>query len=50
MIQFEFATPQQIIFGCGRLKESSQAITAMGRRVFVVTGRSDRRAAPLLTL
>jgi len=50
MMQFEFAAPQQIIFGCGRLQESIQSITAMGRRVFVVTGRSDRRAAPLLTL
>ena len=50
MTQFEFATSQQIIFGCGRLKESIQFITAMGRRVFVVTGRSDHRAAPLLTL
>ncbi len=50
MIQFEFATSQLSIFGCGRLKESIQSITAMGRRVFVVTGHSDHRAAPLLTL
>lgn len=49
-MRFDFATSGKIIFGRGRLQESIPPIAAMGKRVFVTTGRSDQRAAPLLNL
>ena len=47
-MQFEFATATQILFGTGRLKEVGSIAAAMGKRAFVVTGRTTERAAPLL--
>ncbi len=45
---FEFATATRIIFGAGRLREVGDIAAEMGTHVFVVTGRTKERAAPLL--
>lgn len=47
-MRFEFATATRIIFGTGTLKEVGALAAEMGRRAFVVTGRTSERAAPLL--
>ncbi len=47
-MRFEFATPTRIIFGAGTLKEVGALAAEMGRRAFVVTGKTAERAAPLL--
>ncbi len=47
-MRFEFATATRIIFGPGTLQEIGPLAAEMGQRVFVVTGSSDERAAPLL--
>jgi alcohol dehydrogenase class IV len=46
-MRFEFATAGQIIFGPGTLKEIGDLAADMGRRAFVVTGRTVDRAAAL---
>ncbi|MFC1765422.1 iron-containing alcohol dehydrogenase [Planctomycetota bacterium] len=45
---FEFATATRILFGKGSLQQVPAAAAGWGNRVFVVTGRSAERAAPLL--
>ncbi len=47
-MRFEFATASRIVFGVGVLKEAGALAAGLGRRAFVVTGRSGERAAPLL--
>ena len=46
-IRFEFATATRIRFGRGVLAEVAPAVAGMGRRVFLVTGRSTDRSRPL---
>ena len=47
-MRFEFATATRIIFGPGSLREVAPRAAEIGRHVFVVTGRTIDRAAPLL--
>ena len=47
-MRFEFATATRILFGPGTLQEVASLALGMGKRAFVVTGRSAERAAPLL--
>lgn len=47
-IRFEFATATRIRFGRGVLAEVASAVAGMGRRVFLVTGRSTDRSRPLV--
>ncbi len=47
-MRFEFATATRILFGPGTFQEVASLATEMGKRAFVVTGRSVERAAPLL--
>jgi len=47
-VRFEFATATRIIFGPGSLREVAPRAAEIGRRAFVVTGRTIDRAAPLL--
>ncbi len=47
-MKFEFATATRIIFGSHVLEEVPPIAADMGHRVFVVTGRTLERAAPLL--
>ena len=47
-MRFEFATATRIIFGPGSLREVAPRAAEIGRRAFVVTGRTIDRAAPLL--
>jgi alcohol dehydrogenase class IV len=47
-MRFEFATATRIIFGPGTLLEVVPIAAKMGMRAFVVTGRTVKRAAPLL--
>ncbi|MBN2269739.1 MAG: iron-containing alcohol dehydrogenase [Sedimentisphaerales bacterium] len=47
-MRFEFATATRIIFGRGSANEVGQAAASMGKRAFVVTGRSAERAEPLI--
>ncbi len=49
-MNFEFAAPQQIVFGPGMLKQAGPMARKLGRRALVVTGRDASRAAPLLEL
>jgi alcohol dehydrogenase class IV len=49
-MRFEFATATRIIFGHGTVKETGLIAAKMGRRAFVVTGRSVERAQPILGL
>lgn len=46
-MRFEFATAGQIIFGPGTFKEIGNLAADMGRRAFVVTGKTVDRAAAL---
>jgi alcohol dehydrogenase class IV len=48
-MRFEFATATRILFGPGTLREVAPLAKAMGRRAFVVTGRTTNRATPLLS-
>ncbi len=48
MMGFEFATATRIIFGRGVVKDAGSIVGKMGRRAFVITGRSDKRAQPLM--
>lgn len=47
-MRFEFATATRIIFGRGTVNEVGSAAAQMGKRAFIVTGRSTERAAPVL--
>lgn len=47
-MRFEFATATRIIFGPGTVQEVVPAAVEMGKRAFVITGRSPERACPLL--
>jgi len=47
-MRFEFATATQIIFGPETIREVVPEAAKMGKRAFVVTGRSPERAQPLL--
>jgi alcohol dehydrogenase class IV len=47
-MRFEFATATRILFGPGTFQEVASLATEMGKRAFVVTGRSVERVAPLL--
>jgi len=49
-MRFEFATASNIIFGPGTLAAIPVYAANKGQRFFVVTGGTDDRAAPLLTL
>jgi alcohol dehydrogenase class IV len=46
-LRFEFATATRIIFGPGIRKDIGSLVKKMGRRAFVITGRSAERAIPL---
>src|SRR6185295_2220178 len=48
--RFEFATSNRILFGPGVLRETGPIAKTLGRRAFVVTGRTAKRAEPLLAL
>lgn len=47
-MQFEFATATRIIFGPGTVDELAPLTAKMGRRAFVISGRTTDRVAPLL--
>ncbi|MFA7256060.1 MAG: iron-containing alcohol dehydrogenase [Kiritimatiellales bacterium] len=47
-MNFEFATSNRIIFGCGTLAQAAPAAAQFARRALVVTGRNTERARPLL--
>jgi len=47
-MRFEFATATQIIFGPGTIREVAGEAAGMGKRAFVITGRSPERAKGLL--
>ena len=47
-MRFEFATARRIIFGPGTICEVAEPSAKMGKRAFVVTGSTARRAEPLL--
>jgi alcohol dehydrogenase class IV len=47
-MRFEFATSGRILFGPGTLREVAPAAAQLGSRVLVVTGRTRKRAGPLL--
>ena len=47
-MRFEFATATRIVFGPGTIQDVGPRAAEMGRRAFVVTGRSLERAAPLV--
>jgi len=49
-MQFEFATATRVIFGAGKLRESGLTLKNGGTRPLVVTGKSVKRAEPLLDL
>lgn len=48
MMTFEFATAGRIIFGAGAVRQAGTLAANMGKRAFVVTGRTPERAAPLV--
>jgi alcohol dehydrogenase class IV len=47
-MNFEFATSNRIIFGCGALAQAATAAAQFGRRALVVTGKNTERSRPLL--
>lgn len=49
-MQFEFATAERIIFGVGCFQEVGEIAAELGRRPYVVTGSSEDRNEPLLSL
>ena len=49
-MNFEFATATRILFGPGTLREAGPIAKAFGQRALVVTGRTPRRARPLLAV
>lgn len=46
-MRFEFATATRIIFGPGTIREVAFEAAGMGKRAFVITGRSPERAGSL---
>jgi alcohol dehydrogenase class IV len=49
-MNFEFAAPQRILFGPGKLQQAGPLARELGRRALVVTGGNPARAEPLLRL
>ncbi|MGD9612100.1 MAG: iron-containing alcohol dehydrogenase [Kiritimatiellia bacterium] len=49
-MNFDFASPQRVLFGPGTFQQAGALAQALGRRALVVTGRDPTRAAPLLDL
>lgn len=49
-MNFDFASPQRILFGPGLLKQAGPMARGLGNRALVVTGRDPARATPLLDL
>ena len=47
-MNFEFATPNRIIFGNGPLKHAAPLVSEMGSKAIVVIGSSIHRVIPLL--
>jgi len=47
-MKFEFATATRIIFGPETVRQVGPLAAEMGRRAFVITGRSIERAGPIL--
>lgn len=47
-MKFEFATATHIIFGNGTIRDAAPLAAQMGKRAFIVTGRTVERAEPLL--
>jgi alcohol dehydrogenase class IV len=47
-MRFEFATATHIIFGNGTIRDAAPLAAQMGKRAFIVTGRTVERAEPLL--
>jgi len=47
-MRFEFATATRIIFGTGTIEEVAPLAAKMGSCAFVVTGRTTKRAEPLV--
>jgi alcohol dehydrogenase class IV len=47
-MRFEFATATRIIFGHGSVKDTGSIVEKIGRRAFVITGRSLERAKTLI--
>ena len=47
---FEFSTAGRIVFGAGALREAGPALAGLGRHPLIVSGRDEKRAAPLLEL
>lgn len=47
-MRFEFAAATRIVFGAAVLSEAGDLAAGMGKRAFVVTGRTTQRAGPLL--
>jgi alcohol dehydrogenase class IV len=47
-MRFEFATATRIIFGRGAARQTGTIVEKMGRRAFFITGRSVKRAQPLI--
>lgn len=47
-MQFEFSTAARIIFGRGTLQQVAPLAAEMGHHAFVITGRTQERAKPLL--
>jgi alcohol dehydrogenase class IV len=50
MMQFEFATATRIMFGRETARQTGTIVGKMGRRAFFITGRSVKRAQPLIGL
>jgi alcohol dehydrogenase class IV len=50
LLRFEFVTSSRIIFGSGTLGEIGALAADMGKRAFVVIGRTKERALPLLNI
>lgn len=49
-MNFEFTSPQRIIFGPGTLQQVGKIAAALGDRALVATGLADERVKPLLDL
>ena len=49
-MNFDFASPQRILFGAGLIRQAGTMARNLGSRAFVVTGRDPARTAPLLDL
>lgn len=49
-MQFEFATANRILFGCGTLNQTANIVLEMGSRCFVMTGGGSVSIEPLTRL